>query len=61
MIISHESLEIILDLIELKVSALQIHDKDDAREVNKLKKCKQELLLLINQLNPKPFEMNTRT
>lgn len=51
MIISRESLEIILDLIEIKVGALQIHDKDDAKEINKLRKCKQELLLIINQLN----------
>lgn len=60
MIISQESLEIILDLIEIKVSALQIHDKDDEREVNKLKKCKQELLSLINQLNPNSLKINSK-
>lgn len=52
MTISRESLEIILDLIEIKMSALQIHDKDDAREVTKLRKCRQELL---NNLGPEPF------
>jgi hypothetical protein len=51
MIISRESLEIMLDLIEIKVNALQIHDKDDAREVNKLRKCKQELISLLGELN----------
>ena len=54
MTISRESLEIILDLIEIKMSALQIHDKDDAREVNKLRKCRQELL---NNLGPEPFKI----
>lgn len=44
MYISCESLEIILDLIEIKINTLQIHDKDDARELNKLRKCRQELL-----------------
>jgi len=44
--ISRESLEIILDLIEIKINTLQIHDKDDARELNKLRKCRQELLSL---------------
>lgn len=42
--ISHESLEIIIDLIEIKMGALQIHDSEDIREVNKLRKCKQEFL-----------------
>lgn len=45
MILSRQSLEILLDLIEIKVSALQIQDRDDARELNKLRKCRQELLL----------------
>ena len=51
MTISRESLEIILDLIEIKMNALQIHDKDDAREVNKLRKCKQELISFLSELN----------
>lgn len=46
--ISHESLEIILDLIEIKMNTLQVQDKDDARELNKLRKCKQELMSLLN-------------
>ena len=53
--ISHDSLEIILDLIEIKMSALQIHDHEDVREVNKLRKCKQEFLSLLPQLSPSPL------
>ncbi len=45
MALSQQSLEILMDLIEMKVSALQIQDRDDARELNKLRKCRQELLL----------------
>lgn len=56
--ISHESLEIILDLIEIKVNSLQVHDKDDVRELNKLRKCKQELLSLLNALNTKSPKRN---
>ena len=51
MTISQESFEIILDLIEIKVNALQIHDKDDARELNKLRKCRQEFLQHLNPLD----------
>lgn len=58
--ISRESFEIILDLIEIKMSTLQIHDKDDEREVNKLRKCRQELLSLLTQLNLKSIESDTK-
>ena len=56
MTISHESFEIILDLIEIKVNALQIHDKDDARELNKLRKCRQEFLQHVSSLDTKSFK-----
>lgn len=52
MALSSQSLEILLDLIEIKVSAIQIQDRDDARELNKLRKCRQELLLEMNQKKP---------
>lgn len=60
MTISRESLEIILDLIEIKVNALQIHDKEDVRELNKLRKCRQELLSLLGQFVPKPSKLRAK-
>lgn len=45
MTLSHQSIEILLDLIEIKVSSLHIQDREDARELNKLRKCRQELLI----------------
>jgi hypothetical protein len=54
--ISRQSLEIILDLIEIKISALHIHDNDDARELNKLRKCKQELMTFLNELSSSSLE-----
>jgi len=53
MALTKQSLDILLDLIEIKVSSLQIQDRDDARELNKLRKCRQELLLELNQATPK--------
>jgi hypothetical protein len=50
MTLSRQSVEILLDLIEIKVSALQIQDRDDARELNKLRKCRQELLSEQNKI-----------
>lgn len=57
--ISRESVEITLDLIEIKMSTLQIHDKDDERELNKLRKCRQELLFLLSQLNSQSIDTAT--
>lgn len=48
MSLSRQSLEILLDLIEIKVSVIEVQDKDDARELNKLRKCRQEL---VNELS----------
>lgn len=56
MSLSRQSLEILLDLIEIKVNALQIQDRDDARELNKLRKCRQEILFHLNQLSRKRNE-----
>ncbi|MDR0677336.1 MAG: hypothetical protein LBF57_01500 [Holosporaceae bacterium] len=42
--LSRQSLEILLDLVEIKLSAIIVMDKDDFREVQKLKICKNELL-----------------
>jgi hypothetical protein len=42
--LSRQSLNILLDLVEIKLSAIMILDKDDAKEVQRLKVCRNELL-----------------
>jgi hypothetical protein len=42
--LSKQSLEILLDLVEIKLSTIMISDKDDIREVRRLKNCRHELL-----------------
>ncbi|MDR1983195.1 MAG: hypothetical protein LBQ08_05390 [Holosporaceae bacterium] len=42
--LSRQSLDILLDLVEIKLSAIMILDKDDAKEVQRLKICRNELL-----------------
>ncbi len=42
--LSKQSVDILIDLVEIKLSAILVQDKDDLREVNKLKHCKSELL-----------------
>ncbi len=42
--LSKQSVDILIDLVEIKLSAILVQDKDDMREVSKLKHCKSELL-----------------
>ena len=51
MILSRHSIEILLDLIEIKVSALEIEDYEDEREMTKLKRCRQELKTALQNLS----------
>lgn len=47
--LSKRSLDILLDLIEIKLSAIIVQDKEDIREVINLKKCKKELIEVQNR------------
>ncbi len=63
MSMSKQSLEMLLDLVEIKLGALLVQDKDDTKELNRLKSCKNELAQLImdNQLNKnKPFNSDRK-
>ena len=44
MSLSLQSVEILLDLIEIKIGYMQVQDRDDAKELLKLRYCRQELL-----------------
>lgn len=45
---SRKSAELMLDLVEIKLSMMQVNDRDDARELSSLRACREELLKLIN-------------
>lgn len=44
MSLSKRSIETILDLVEIKLSSMQVIDRDDARELAQLEICRRELL-----------------
>ncbi|MDR2723803.1 MAG: hypothetical protein LBB25_01180 [Holosporaceae bacterium] len=48
--LSRQSLEILIDLVEIKLSTIMIMDKEDIREVRKLKNCRNELIHLLKIL-----------
>jgi hypothetical protein len=47
--LTRKSLEILMDLIEIKIGLLSISDKDDEREMRNLKNARRELLMSLNQ------------
>lgn len=46
--ISKKSAELMLDLVEIKLSMMQVNDRDDAKELSSLRACREELLKLIH-------------
>ncbi len=46
MSMSKRSLETLLDLVEIKLSAMQILDREDAKELTQLENCRRDLLSL---------------
>lgn len=46
MALSNKSLEALMDLVEIKLSCVEIFDREDAREVKALESCRKELLAL---------------
>lgn len=49
MSLSPQSIEILLDLLEIKIGYMHVQDRDDAKELLKLRYCRQELLALEDQ------------
>jgi len=43
MALSRRSIDTLLDLVEIKLSCIQVLDREDARELATLENCKREL------------------
>jgi len=48
---SKRSLETLIDLVEIKLSAMQILDREDAKELAQLENCRRDLLSLRAHMN----------
>lgn len=47
MTISKQSIDILLDLVEIKLGFMHVNDRDDARELLRLRHCRHELLTVL--------------
>ena len=52
MSMSKRSVETLLDLVEIKLSCMQVLDREDARELALLESCRRDLLALRANLAP---------
>jgi hypothetical protein len=43
MALSRQSLETLIDLVEIKISYMDVLDRDDAKELRVLERCRDEL------------------
>jgi hypothetical protein len=46
MALSNQSIEALMELVEIKLGCVEIFDREDAREVKALERCHNELLAL---------------
>ena len=47
--LSKSSLETLIDLVEIKLSCVEVYDRDDSRELVNLQRCKDELSGLLGR------------
>lgn len=57
MALSKSSVETLIDLVEIKLSCVEVYDRDDSRELVNLQRCKDELSGLIGQAETAPSEL----
>ncbi len=50
MSMNERTLETLTDLVEIKLSMMEVFDRDDAREVANLERCRDELVTMIRGL-----------
>ncbi len=57
MSLSRATVETLIDLVEIKLSCVEVYDRDDTRELNNLQRCKEELLDLAGLGGKAPAEL----
>ena len=52
MTLSKRSADTLLDLVEIKLSCMEVWDRDDRREARQLEQARSELVSLMSRLGP---------
>ena len=59
MSLSRATVETLIDLVEIKLSCVEVYDRDDSRELVNLQRCKEELLDLVGLGQKAPADLIT--
>ena len=59
MSLSMRTLETLVDLVEIKLSCVEIYDRDDARELQNLEHCRNELVEMTRNITKSGGEIVT--
>jgi hypothetical protein len=55
MALTRRSIATLLDLVEIKLSCIEVVDREDHRELKTLRACRDELLQLLQRLPIRPM------
>jgi hypothetical protein len=55
MALSRRSIATLLDLVEIKLSCIEVVDREDHRELKTLRACRDELVQLLERLPIRPL------
>ena len=50
--VSRNTVELLIDLVEIKLGCVEIYDREDARELRALERAKNELAALLSRKSP---------
>ncbi|MEE8506864.1 MAG: hypothetical protein V3S40_11675 [Kiloniellales bacterium] len=50
MSLSKRVIETLVDLVEIKLSCIEVYDQEDSRELASLERCRRELLALLERV-----------
>ena len=54
MSLSKQTIETLLDLVEIKLGCMEVYDREDARELSTLEACRRELTALKSASRARP-------
>ena len=57
MALSQRTLDTLVDLVEIKLSCLEIYDREDGRELQNLERCRDELVNMTRKLGKSSAEV----
>lgn len=59
--LSRQSIDILIDLVEIKLSTMIVQDKEDMREAKRLRNCRTELISISKSINRETIKSHDKS